>query len=563
MDKTNKNRILFSAIAGVIPAIFTVVGYTGKHYHGVFFSPFILLAFISIWIVYSAISFLVYNLSDYLSYSRKAKSNSVELDKKKNRLANENLVYLISFVVFLFAWFPAFLAFYPGIFAYDNQWQYFMYVNNDISTHQPVIHTLILGFIISTFEKTTGSINKGVAAYTIFQMIIMSFGLAYIPYLLRRMGVKTLGVILSIVFFSLYPVFVIFVFTGTKDSIFSVAVADYFGLNICLLSERNDSYFVKKQDAPVWGLLAFTILSFRSNAIYALIPMLMLLSIYVIKHCKRKKGYIIAISVVLMLFLVYKYPIMNFAAKNKVSQAEMMSVPCQQISRVYHYHYDDLSKEDIDAYDTLFDQKIWYGYYVPEIADASKGSLRMDVYSSDKSIFWSLWKKWLKEYPKEYVDSFIENTYGLFYMWPRYVLYSYGQEGYTVIHPMQPAESNSKLPALFKFYEQFENGRVVQKDGYISWIFAPATYLYALIVTLIYAVKRKKWELCIPFVFIVLLWMTFLLGPVSMVRYMLFLYILAPLLPKVYSSASKDVVLQAVESRETNQNGRVDGENRI
>lgn len=538
-NNANKNIILFSAMAGVIPALFTVIGYAAKHYHRVFFSPIILAAFVFVWIAFSAISFLIYNLSDYLYYSKKTKSDSLELDKKMNRLTNENIVYLISSAVFLLSWFPAFLAFYPGIFAYDNQWQYFMYVNNDISTHQPLIHTLILGFIISNFEKTTGSINKGVAAYTLFQMVIMAFGLAYIPYLLRRMGVKTFWIILTIAFFSLYPVLVIFVFTGTKDSIFSVAVADFFGLNICLLSEKNDSYFEKKQDAPVWGLLAFTILSFRSNAIYALIPMLMLLSVYVIKHCKRKKGYIIAISVVLMLFLVYKYPIMNYVAKDKVSQAEMMSVPCQQVSRVYHYHYDELSKEDIDAYDTFFDPNIWYGYYVPEIADASKGSLRMDVYASDKSAFWSLWKKWLKEYPKEYVDSFIENTYGLFYMWPRYVLYSYGQEGYTVIHPMQPAEANSKLPVLFKFYEQFENGNIVQKDGFISWIFAPATYLYILIISMIYVLKNKKWELLIPFTFVSLLWMTFLLGPVSMVRYMLFLYMLAPLLPIVYFSAQR------------------------
>ncbi|MCR4697134.1 MAG: DUF6020 family protein, partial [Lachnospiraceae bacterium] len=434
----------------------------------------------------------------------------------------------------------SFLAFYPGIFAYDNQWQYTMYINNNISTHQPVLHTIILGFIITTVKSMTGSINKGVAAYTIFQMVMMALGLSFFPYLLRRIGVKIIGIAFSIAFFALFPVIVIFVFTGTKDSIFSVAVVDFIAFNLCLISEKSESFFTKKKDAPIWVLLAFVIMTFRGNALYALIPMLALLTVYVLKNCKKKIGYIISVSILLVLFIVFNYPVTSAIAKEKVSKAEMMSVPCQQLARIYHYHYDELSKEDIATYDELFDSKKWYGYYVPEIADASKGSLRMDVYSQKKSDYWKLWSKWLKAYPKEYVDSFLENTYGLFYMWPKYVLYSYGQEGYTVIHPMQPVEANSKIPYLFNVYMQFENGNIVLKNGYVSWLFAPATYLYLMIIAVMYVLKNKKYNLMIPFVFLILLWCTFLIGPAALVRYSLFLFMMVPVLPIVFKLSKVD-----------------------
>ena len=139
--------------------------------------------------------------------------------------------------------------------------------------------------------------------------------------------------------------------------------------------------------------------------------------------------------------------------------------------------------------------------------------------------------KLFKEYPGEYVDSFLENTYGFWYPWPKYVLHSLGGEGYTPILVMQPGEQNSKLPGLLEFYKQFEKSDVVMGNNWISWLFAPATFLYIAIVVGFYLLKTKKKSVAIPFVYLGLLWLTFLLGPVAMVRYALYLYALVPVWP--------------------------------
>ena len=180
---------------------------------------------------------------------------------------------------------------------------------------------------------------------------------------------------------------------------------------------------------------------------------------------------------------------------------------------------------------------MWLGYYVPEIADAAKGRLRMDVYEAKSGEYWKLWATWLKRYPNEYVDSFLENTYGLYYMWPHYVLYSFGQEGFTVMHQMDPVVPNSKLPALYSFLCNFEDGDFVIHNRFTSWLFAPATFLYLSIAACVYVLRYRKFWLLIPIGFLALLWCRFLLGPVALVRYVLFLYILLPVWP-MYMRAS-------------------------
>jgi len=318
-----------------------------------------------------------------------------------------------------------------------------------------------------------------------------------------------------------------------------MAIADFMILNLELF-EKGDEFLKKRCNRIFWILLAFIIYSFRNNAVYAMLPVLPFAVIFVLKKCKKYKNKALAMLLfTCALFIFYSGPFTTLVAKEKVSKAEMMSVPCQQMVRVYTYKTDELPESEKAVFDEFYDSTFMYGYYVPEIADAAKGRLRVDVYDAKKSDYWKLWFSWLKKYPGEYVGSFLENTYGLYYMWPRYVLYGYGQEGFTVMHQMDPAVANSKLPKLYALLENFEAGDIVLKNRYISWIFAPATFLFLGIVASAYVLRNKKFYLMIPIAFLALLWCTFLLGPVALVRYVLFLYILFPVWP-MYMKSSFD-----------------------
>ena len=537
MEKKNKiYSIILAYATGFLLALLTVTGFVTKHNHGfvMSLSAVFIAVILTVMIGTALLAFFALTDNFYLTNHLFGKGGAVS---KKS--FSPILVFFIVFAIFLICWFPYFLAMYPGMFAYDNEWQYFMYADNKITNHQPVIHTLLLGFIIRTVEDLTGSINKGVAAYTLFQMLLMGLGSAFIPYSIFKRKENKFLFTASIVFLAFYPVFVIFVFTGTKDTLFSMAIADFMIVNLDLF-EKGDEFLKKRGNRILWILLAFIIYSFRNNAVYAMLPVLPFAVVFIVKKCKKYRSKALAMLLfTAALFVFYSGPFTELVAKEKVSKAEMMSVPCQQLVRVYTYRNDELNENEKEIFEEFFDNDVWHGNYVPEIADSSKARLRMDVYDAKAADYWKLWFDWLKKYPGEYVDSFLENTYGLYYMWPHYVLYSYGQEGFTVMHQMDPAVPNSKLPKLYSLLENFQDGDIVLNNSFVSWIFAPATFLYLGIAACVYVLRNKKFWLLIPIAFLALLWCTFLLGPVALVRYVLFLYILLPVWP-MYMKASYD-----------------------
>jgi len=525
MKRELSRSIAYECITGIIISMLLVGGYSTKYRHGFSLTLIDVVAFAVLAMLITTATVALFHFFD---------KHKIEYDRNTrpwvNRLFAKSWVYFLVCSLLLFVlWIPAFLAFYPGLFVYDAQWQYFMYLNREVTTHHPIIHTYLLGFCIDSVHKLTGSINKGIAAYTLVQMMLMSLGCGTILYLLHRRKSKMWMHILSFVIFVINPVFVIFVFSSTKDSFFSVVIAVFVFLCYEILEDK-EMFFARKCNPVLWVLFGFLAATLRNNAIYPLVIVSPFFTLYLLRRKGNKTKCVAMVLSLVILIVVFRGPVTKAVTVGGTSKAEMLSVPCQQIMRIYAYHGDDLTDDRKDTINRLFDSKAWYGYYVPEIADATKGSLRMDEYEKDLS-FWNLWMELLIEYPQEYVDAFLENTYAFWYPWPRYVIYSFGGEGYTPITCMQPGEVNSKLPILLNYYKNFENGAIVQGLKIVSWLFAPATYMYLAFIVAMYLIRDKKFDGLIPMLFVSLLWCTFLLGPVAMARYALYLFVLVAIWP--------------------------------
>ncbi len=535
LTASNRNRIKSAIIPAILISLFMVLGFSAKHYKGIEHVGL----FIGLFIVLCGVLLCVISCI-YICLDKRKKKQIEKLSILNVKIEKSWVYFFISFTVILILWLPTLLALYPGLYCYDASWQYDTYMMGEVTEHHPVIHTYLIGFLIDTVHKLTGSFNKGILAYTLVQMLIMGVGCAFVLYLLHRRKAPTWMHIFALLFFVAFPPFVIFVFTATKDSIFAIAVADFIFLNLFLIKNKK-TFFEKKTNIVHWVILALVVCILRNNAIYALVLTLPFFVYMLVKSdCNKKKAFTMLVLTI-AIYVIYKYPISKAVTVGGTSETEMLSVPCQQIMRVYKYHYDDMPYKYRDKVEYYFDSEAWYGYYVPEIADATKGSLRKDRYESMRGQFFTLWFQLLDCYPQEYVDSFLENTYGFYYPWPHYIIYSFGDEGYTPIVVMQPGELNSKIPALLNFYKQFENGPVVQKMPFISWLFAPATFMYIALIMAFYMGGSVKKGYCIQFIFIGLLWLTYLLGPVAMVRYALYLYALVPVWP-AYLLSKRDSI---------------------
>ena len=54
--------------------------------------------------------------------------------------------------------------------------------------------------------------------------------------------------------------------------------------------------------------------------------------------------------------------------------------------------------------------------YNPILSDDVKGELNTEYFDNNKMEFIKLWAKLLIKYPKDYVESFISNSYGLHFL---------------------------------------------------------------------------------------------------------------------------------------------------
>lgn len=553
-----KKNIKKSILPGIILGLLCGVGYFVKRDGALWFGIdriLVLAAAVFIQIVIVTLSF---SIADMLK-DKRAKNEASD-DRVANNEASENalpwinrvvksslLYYFIAFVLILILWIPTFLALYPGLFIYDALWQYSMYVQGEVTAHHPILHTYMLGGIIDSVYKSTGSINKAGAAYTIVQMVIMALGYAYILYVFHREKVSTVLHAIALFIWGLFPVCAIFSVAMTKDSIFSVAVADFVVINFLLLRDGKE-FFKRKSNCILWVIFALVVMIFRNNAKYALILMIPFVLVRLYKDNKAssdgKKSHVVLKSAIMMLvtgvlFFIYAHPITNAVTIDGISTAEMLSVPAQQIARVYNYHNDELSSEDKDQIEQIFGYSDKLTEYIPQQADNVKGCMGAEYLEKNMGGLIKTWVKFGARYPKEYVDAFLELTYPFWYMWPRYVVYTNGDETYIPMWSSVPIEQNPKVAVLYDYYSQFAKGKIVQGYNWISWIFSPALYFYVFICAAAYSIKENKRKFYPLFLAVLLLWLTYMLGPVAQIRYALYLLCLIPCWGLIIGRSSK------------------------
>lgn len=150
--------------------------------------------------------------------------------------SNEKRFFFIWALIFA-AWVPVLLATWPGIYGYDSIYQISWYDSGKISLHHPLIHTLYLGFCIRTLGGLLGSVERGMAVYSITQMLIMSaFFSATTCYFIRNRLPKivTAGML---VWFALLPTTALMSISATKDTLYALTFA-WMVLNLCKLAKE-------------------------------------------------------------------------------------------------------------------------------------------------------------------------------------------------------------------------------------------------------------------------------------------------------------------------------------
>lgn len=377
--KENLKMIKNTIILAIIFSGFFVIGNKIKNFGTVNYSDFsIYLAIFSLAILIDSLLIQIFILLEKFETKKENVNESKSLGFKR---------YLIVFLIILICYIPVFFAAYPGYFCYDTHAEFLLYSQNIKTLWQPLIHILLVGFTTVELANAVGSVNLAIAIYTAFQMSLIAMCFTYCIYFLEKYKVSKIIRNIAVLYYAVFPVISIFAICTVKDSIFSSLVLT--SIIIVIDSVLNREAFLKsKWKQLIFGVIVFLAIIYRNNAIYAYIPFLIAFFITL-----KDKRALIWLTTALALYFIYVGPVYYMAGmltEDPVIEAEPLSVPLQQIARVYNYNYESLEEEELEKIYKYTSKEI-IEKYLPENADPVK----FDVKIKDSIGFEDFIKLWL------------------------------------------------------------------------------------------------------------------------------------------------------------------------
>ncbi len=460
-----------------------------------------------------------------------AQNLTVQTPQMKERTAN-----LLTFLFLLLCWLPVLLAVYPGFFVYDAQDEYLQVASRTFSTHHPLVHVLLLGGIICAVHKVTDSYNLGIACYTVFQMILVSGGFTFLLSYLRKKKVSKTLRFISMLYFGLFPVIVMFTLCSAKDALFSTALLL---LLICLLEMNLDSdgFFTSKGWLLLIGASATGMMLLRNNGLYAFVFLIPFLAFYQKKY--RKRVLIWAAISIAGCLLINGGLRVAFQADDSENQ-EILTVPIQQLARTYKYEPEVFSEEDVKTLHEILPEEALVMYNA-RLSDPVKYRFRNDAFAADKSKYIKLWAKIGLKKPLSYINAWLMTSYGFWY--PDTVInvyagnsvftFTYKDSSYFGYEVELPGERDSKIPWLDEVYRRLSLEIEQEKVPIVSMLFSPGGLFWLFAFVFSYMLYRKNYHILMPCIMVLAVWLTVILGPTYLPRYVLIFWFGLPLFAAV------------------------------
>lgn len=440
-----------------------------------------------------------------------------EISEKKQTAIK---IFLINFLVLIVAWIPVFLAYFPGIFAYDVHTQVTQMNNNAYTTHHPLIHTLLLR-LFYRFGESVGSYNLGVVLYTWFQMLIMAAVYAYVLWYLYEKKVNRTIRIILLLFFALCPIHSLLVISATKDTLFSAFMLLFVIVTLQILEKPQ---LLKSKKCCVLlvmsGVLTYL---FRNNAKYAMLLWILVLALFYIRKYLEKKQKLVLIGLLVGILLtgqLLHIGMVKLVDAKAGSLNEMLSIPSAQIARCYFFKSTEMNPELAQKIAGL---GITPGDYVLSTVDIVKGKIQIE---NQKKYFLQTWWEVFKEYPAICIDAFLYINQGNLSLEDVSNAYVYGASlesrmGYLITNTAQGygVEHHSLFPQLEAHYENLFSINEYQDIPVFSLIFVPAFYFWMLMVGLLHAWVAGKRQYFLVFLLLLCYFATVLFGPCALIRY--------------------------------------------
>ena len=320
--------------------------------------------------------------------------------------------FIFPLIVILLCWIPYLIVGYPARFEYDAYHQLMSYLGDfRLTQHWPVTSTYFFGFTYDVGRMIFHSNNAAIFFVTVVQTVICAISLAFTINVQKNINVSSGWRLISLVIYSIMPIFPRYLTALVKDALFSCSVVVFIAILALIL-------FGKRENRVVLCALLLEgvgVCLLRNNGKYII---LFCLLFTIMRWLKSKHKIMLRLSTamisVLLIQLLYSSLLVNIGIP-KGSEKEALSIPFQQTAR-YVFLYDeqvtDTEKEAIGLvleYDTIVEK------YNPKLSDPVKGTYHAEKSGDLINYFVKAWLPGLFRHPMSYIAATFNNIEGFFY----------------------------------------------------------------------------------------------------------------------------------------------------
>lgn len=526
-SKVDKRALVISIITGFIISSCLIIGYAADTWGELRIgNPWWWAAGAFIWI---NAAWLLYVLFSYM-----ARITSDRSDRKPDNIKPYNVkTFITSWIIILICWIPVFLAEYPGFFVYDATDEYVEVATRTFTTHHPLLHVLLLGGSVCAGNKLFGDVNLGIAMYTIAQMFVLAVVFAWI---IQRMKHKFIWTI----WYGLFPTIVMFALCSAKDGLFGAALSAAVVLTKRVLdADHKDGGTIVKGNYICLAISLIFMMLLRHNGVYGFLIYAVATILYVaFTEAKNKKRILSIVLLMLIALGTYKLADVGLevatSAQNTENQ-EILTVPIQQLARTYAVYRDEMPEEDINTLMEIIPEE-WLTHYTPDLSDPVKAGFVNEAYKANPGKYQRLWWKLFREHPLSFINAWINTSYGFYYPGTIVNVYAghevhtftYTESSYFGYEVEEPGVRISLIPAIDRFYRWLSLDDDIQKAPVVSLLFSMGVMFIVMLICLAYGLYSKNYTYVVSMTLALGVWLTLLLGPTFLPRYVVFLWFLLP-----------------------------------
>lgn len=502
LDTENKRKCIISIIIGVIFGVIEVICSSiniDYSFNNIIWDKWLIINFLGYATLGFCIASLIYTILEKQDLTNKEiKIGKIEI------LGTSKISFLINILLIFLAWLPYFLRYYPGLLTLDSTAQISQAIGiSPLTNSHPIFHTGIIALFVNLGQAISGNINIGVAIYTIIQMLIMSTIFSFILSYLSKRQVPIIVRIIILLYYMFYPINALFSIHMWKDILFAGIISLY--IIVCAeLIMNTENFFNKKRNIVFYIIVSILTFFIRNNGMYVVILTMPFIVIVLKGYWKKVVPMFVSIILIYVAIRVSVFTLLNI---KEGSVAEMLSIPLQQIARVVKYHKNELEDEQINQINKFFKCDNIGEKYNPVLSDDVKAELNIEYFEANKIEFIKLWFDLLTKYFKDYVESFISNSYG----------YYYPEASYWVANrTIEPNNLGIEQTPIIngKFVSQIDSMIEKRYIPIISMCFSIGTVFWIIVISLGYKILNKEYKFILIYLPIFILWLTIVASPV-------------------------------------------------